>query len=279
VARGHYLPHAQTPAGPELAALVLDYAGPRALLTGHLAARAAGMRWVPDDERVQALVPAEVRRRPRPPFSVRRTAGFDELVPWLWHGLPMAPPPRIVLDTALATPSLRDVRGVVLGAVLDGWTTPEELAQLVACEPRNGTRLLNRAIRDASHGAASPPEAECADALRGCGLPFLLNAELWVGSRFVGKPDGYFVGLGAGWEVDSREHHETERDFDRTLARHDGFGGYGLVLAHLTPKRMRRDPAQAADAVLAVARRRLLLPPHLREPEGLRIVPKGPLLR
>lgn len=277
MAPGRYLPHAADLDDEALARVALDYAGPRALLTGFIAARALGLRWVPQQPGAHTLVPAGTRRRSTRLIAVRRTAQFSSLQPWTWTGLPMAPPTRIVLDASLAAASLRDARGIVLGAVVDGHTTCDQLRVMLAHEPRNGTAAVRRAIHDAEIGASSPPEAECIDALRGCRLPFLANPQVWVGQQFVGIPDGYFVGLGAGWEMDSRERHDQDDTFDATLARHDVFGGYGLVLSHLTPARLRRDRALAADSVLAVARARLLLPAQVREPPGLRLVPTGPL--
>ena len=278
LAPGFYLPHTQAPTDLELARATLAWAGPRALLTGRLAARALRMRWIPDGGEVRVLVPTEVRRDPQKHFVVRRTARFAELEPWSWFGLPVAPPGRIVLDTALTGTSLRQVRGIVLGAIEDRWVTAEQLRGLLATEPRNGTKLLRRALLDSDDGAASPPEAELVDALRRAGQPFLVNPELWLNDRLLGIPDGWFVGLGCGWEMDSRERHAGDDDFDRTLARHDAFAAHGLVLAHLTPARLRRDPSAAVGAVLAVPAARKRLPAELREPAGLRVVPRGPVL-
>ena len=276
--RGQYLRHPAAASDHEIATAALAWAGPRSMLTGLIAARALRLRWVPAGGRAQILVPSEVRRIEQAHFVVRRSARFSELQPWLWCGLPVAPPHRVVLDAALAGTSLRQVRGIVLGAVEDGWVTTAQLRDLLATEPRNGTALLRRALRDSDDGAASPPEAECIDGLRRAGRPFLVNPELWVGDRLIGIPDGWFLGLGCGWEMDSRERHAGDEDFARTLARHDAFGAHGLVLSHLTPTRLRRDPAAAVDAVLAVAQSRLRLPAALREPAGLRVVPRGPVL-
>jgi hypothetical protein len=186
---------------------------------------------------------------------------------------------RAVFDGALQLADLRSVRGLVLGAVADRATTVEEQVQILQSEPRNGTAMLRRAVRDAARGCASPPEAELVDSLIGCRLPFLVNPEVYVDDILVGIADVWFVGLGCGSEMDSRERHGADDDFDSTLARHDVFGGYGLVLSHLTPRRFRRDPAAAVTAVLNVARARLRLPAGLREPPGLRVVPRGPQLR
>lgn len=255
--------------------------GPQALLTGLLPAEALGIRWVPPTATVQVLIPASVRRAPRPGVQVRRTSAFAALAAdaWTWNGVAVAPPARVVLDAALTLDRLRDVRGVVLAAVADGLASTAELRQLLDREPRNGTALVRRALRDAATGAASPPEAELADGLRGCRLPFVVNAELRLHGRPLGFPDGYFVGLGAGWELDSRTHHEEADALEATLHRHTVFGAAGIALAHVTPRQLRRDPAGVVAAVLSVARSRQQLPAHLREPPGLEVLPRGPVLR
>jgi hypothetical protein len=214
-----------------------------------------------------------------PLVHVRRCTGLLSVSRYRVGDVRYAEPTRAVLDCGLLLPTLRDVRGVVLGAVSDGRTTAEAVRELLEREPRNGTARLRRALRDAERGCASPPEAELVDALVGCRLPFLVNPEVRVNGVLVGSPDVWLVGLGCGGEMDSRERHEHDDDFDATLARHDTFGAHGLVLGHLTPRRFRRDPAAGAAALLAVARARLCLPPGLREPAGLEVRPCGPLLR
>ena len=277
-ARRIYVPDTEPLDDVLLARIAVAYAGPRAVITGLIAARALRMRWVPTRPGAQVLVAPEVRRRSVANIRVRRSAGLDALDTWTWHDMSVAPAARVVLDCGLVLPTLREVRGVVLGAVADKQTNPVELRELLSTEPRNGTALLRRATADALRGAASPPEAELADELHGCGQPFLLNPEMYVDGTFVGCLDGYFPGLGAGWEVDSRERHEGDASFDATLARHTVFGGHGIVLAHPTPRQIRADRPAVAAGVLAVATARLRLPPHAREPRGLRIVPRGPLV-
>ena len=276
--RGFYVPDAEPIDDLTLARIAIAYGGTRSRLTGCIAARALRMRWVPATAGCDLLVPADTRRRSTAVVRVRRARALATFPNWRWEGVPTAPPPRVVLDVALSGHDLRDTRGILLGSVADGFTTPDELDALLTREPRNGTASARRAIADARRGAASPPEAEVADRLIGCGLPFLLNPDLYVNGTLLGRPDGYFPGLGAGWEVDSRERHAEDDDFDATLARHGVFGAQGIVLEHLTPRRFRRAPALAVDAVLAVARSRLVLPPSLREPVGLTVVPRGPLL-
>jgi len=90
----------------------------------------------------------------------------------------------------------------------------------------------------------------------------------------LGQPDGWFVGLGLGWEVDSRRFHADDDRFDATLARHDRFGAHGLQLLHVTPRRARRLGASYADVLAAaVAARRLAAQP---QPHGLVVRPFDP---
>jgi hypothetical protein len=217
-ATGIYLPHNRVPDPPALARAAQDYAGPAGVVTGLLAAWALKMRWIPTAARAAVLIDGERRLHSTEHIDVRRCAALRELPRWELGGITFAMGDRAVFDAALQVSDLRSVRGVVLGAVADRRTTVEAQRGILLAEPRNGTALLRRALRDAERGCASPPEAELV-------------------------------------------------------------GAHGIVLSHLTPRRLRRDPAAATAAVLSVVRARLVLPASLREPAGLRVVPRGPVLR
>jgi hypothetical protein len=165
----------------------------------------------------------------------------------------------------------------VLGAVADGQTSPADLLALLDAGAVGGTAWARRAVRDARRGAASPPEAELADGLLGCGHRFYVNPEVRVLGRFVGFLDVYLVGTGVGAEMDSKERHGEQEALDDTLVRHEHVSSSGLSLVHVTPTRYRADPAGFRTRLLeAVAGRRRR---GLGEPEGLEVLPRGPLLR
>ena len=270
-----YLTAPGTPVPAHLAEAALAYGGPASVLTGRLAASAHALRWVPDAAQAHLLVPGEVRLRATGLVRVRRCAGLAAVGTRELAGLRVAGPARAVFDAALDGMALRDVRGLVLGSVADGRVSTDQLRAVLANEPHNGTALLRRAVRDADRGCASPPEAELVDGLVGCGYPFLVNPELRINGVLLGYPDAWFVGRGCGAEMDSREHHEKDDAFDATLARHDRFGAFGLLLSHLTPRRFRASPRSATAAVLGVVRARS----GWIEPRGLEVIPRGPLLR
>lgn len=250
---------------------------PQPVISGLAGAQALRLRWVPEHTRVQVLVGPDVQRPSNEHVLVRRTADLAQVTTWSWGGLPVADPARLVVDGARECESLRDVRGLVLGAVADGHADPERVHTLLDNGAVGGTAWARRAARDAQRGAASPPEAELVDGLIGCGHPFYANATVHVDGRFVGILDVYLVGTGVGGEMDSKERHEEPELLDDTLVRHEHASTNGLSLVHVTPGRYRADPAayhrRLFDAV-ADRRRR-----GLGEPAGLVITPRGPLLR
>lgn len=263
------------PEDRQLLAAAQEHAGDDLVVTGSMACRLLGIVDVPVQEGVDVLVPAGRRRVSTPYVRVRPTVR----PPRFWthsSGVRVADPHRAVVDAARRLERLQDVRAVVLSALQVRWCSLDSLRAELEAGPRNGTALCRRALLDWERGAWSAPEAELADvAAADRRLPaFLLNATLLVHGVVVGMADGWFVGLGLGWEVDSRRHHAEDDDFDATLARHDAFGSHGLQLLHVTPRRARSLGAGYADVLAAaVAARRQAGQP---EPSGLEVRPFDP---
>ena len=297
--RGVYVLHRRGLDDLELAHVALAHAGPQAVLTGALVARAAGLRWLPDLPGAMVLVPAQVRRRGSEGLVlVRRCADLDLLGVRDVNGLSTAPMAQVVVDTCrqlLAVrkaslgerPSaryrrvweerlLRDIRGVVLGAVADRHCTADEVLARVEAGAMRDSRLLRRACIDAQRGAVSPPEAEVVDGLLAEGVPFYCNVEVWKGNVLVAVLDVYLVGTGVGGEVEGEEAHRTESLLDLTLQRHAKVERVELRLCHATPRRYRADPTAFHEQLFHEARGRLAR--GLGDPAGLRFVPRGPLL-
>lgn len=256
----------------EQAGLLLG--GPGAMLTAVSACSHHGLRDLPEGDDVWVLVPHARRRRPPPGLRLLRT--LEVLDPVQLDGLTCAPLDRAVLDAARACSGLRATRALLAAAVCDRRVDPALLRAQLDLGPVGGSAFVRRALRDLLDGARSAPEAELADVLRPAlarrRLPApLLNPRIEVDGRLVGLPDLWVPGLGLGIEVDSRRHHAGDAEFDATLARHDGFVRHGLALLHVTPRRLRQDPAGYAALVadVAAARRRLAQP----EPAGLRCLP------
>lgn len=264
-----------TPTDAQLMAAARAHAGDDLVVTGLLACRLLGLTDTPDDEAIDVLVPAGRRRVSTSYVRVHPTLR----PPRYWthaSGVRVADPHRAVVDAARRLRRLQDVRALVLMALCQRWCGLDQLRAELDAGPRNGTALCRRALRDGEAGAWSAPEAEVADVARADPrLPqLLLNPTLLIDGVVVGQPDGWFVGLGLGWEVDSRQFHADDDRFDATLARHDRFGSHGLQLLHVTPRRARRLGASYADVLAGAvdARRRAAQP----EPAGLRVRPFDP---
>ena len=299
--RGVYVPHRRPLSDAELAHVAIAHAGPDAVVSGALVARAYKLRWLPEDVvGVVALVPAQTRRvSSEGVVLVRRCSGLATMATRSWEGVPVATPAQVVVDTcrqllitrrarghrrgpqqpgtSFEAWCLRDIRGIVLGAVADGHCTAIELRELVDAGAMRDSALIRRACVDASRGAASPPEAELVDGLLTCGVTFVCNVELWDGDVLVAVLDAYLLGTGVGAELDSKEAHEREDLLDATLQRDRRVSSYGVDLLHVTPARYRADPATFHEDLFAAARDRLRK--GLGDPRGLRLVPRGPVMR
>jgi hypothetical protein len=277
-ARGVYLPHDRAPTGLELGHAAKALAGGRVVLSGLVVLRELGLRWVPSTPGILALVDADLRRPSSGRVTLRRTKELEALETWSRGGLELAPVERAVVDAARELSWLRDVRGVVLGAVADGWATADDLDQVLGTTQRNGSAQVRRAVGDAARGCASPPEAEVVDELVGCGRPFYVNPDLLLDGVLLGSPDVWLAALGLGGEVESKERHEDDDgQVESTYDRHERLTTPGIELVHLSVRRIRRDVREAAGHLLGRAAERERL--GLGDPPGLTVVPRGPLLR
>lgn len=262
---------------PMQARVAIAHAGDGAVLTGLYGAQLQQLPWIPEPTQIQVLVGPECRRAGSAAYVlVRRCCWLEEIEPRWINGLPVASVAQVVVDGARELRGLRDVRGVVLGAIAARRCSVEEIEELLARSASAGTALARRACRDARRGAASPPEAELGDAFAGSGVPHYLNCEIWLDGVLLGVADLWLVGTGTGGELDSKQFHADDERLDATLSRHDRFEKAGLSLEHRSPTRFRADPAAFVRALLQEAARRQAQ--GISEPRGLELRPRGPLL-
>ena len=174
---------------------------------------------------------------------------------WSWFRVTSAGETALGSATAVADHSLEiarldDVRAIVAEAVQRGLATPYDLEAEYVAGPRNDSKLLRIALEDLTAGARSAPEGRAACSLRKAKLGgFRQNAEVHVGGRrFVA--DFLWEDVGAILEIDSREYHFTERDWQQTLRRDQILQGAGYAVLHVTPAQL-RDEAQFIAMVRA----------------------------
>lgn len=268
-----YLASTAPPTDEQLVTAARLHVGADVVVTGLVACRRLGLPDVPEERavdllttrsRVVSTATLRVHETGRPPGT------------WTAGGTAHALAARAVVDGARRLPDLRSVRALVLGAVAQGHAGAQDLLEEVDRGAVRSSALVRRAVEDALAGAWSAPEAEAAHlaaaAVRAGRLPpYWLNPTVLVGGSVVGRPDGWVAGSRVGWQVDSRRHHGAPDDLERTLGVHDAYARHGLVLLHVTPRRLRSGGWAEAlvDAVRAAP----------GPPRSLEVRPGAPLQR
>lgn len=255
---GIYLGHSGLLAVGQREIAAVLYAGRGCVITGLVALRRHGVRTQLSDE-VDVLIPASAKRQSMDFVRVHRTSRMPE-APVLLDGLRWAPPARAVADAARGQIDLRSVRALVAAAVQQRSCTVKELAAEVQAGPTQGAGPLRAVLAEVADGVASIAEADLRKLIKSSGLPEpIFNPRLYIGAAFLAQPDAWWPDAGVACEVDSREWHLSPQDWERTLARHARMSAHGIIVAHLTPLRLRSDPARVVselEATLEVGRRR-----------------------
>jgi hypothetical protein len=230
----------------EIAALL--YGGPASVVTGSSALRRHNLR-VPDGGVVDVLVPVSCRRRSRDFVQVHRTYRMPE-----WQGAEgpfrWVLPARAVADMALGMSNLADVRALVAKAVQGGPCSVSMLRYELDSGPMQGSALFRQVLGEVADGVRSAPEGDLRGLIKRSRLPEpMFNARLFAGTSFIACPDCWWPREGVAVEVDSREWHLSPQDWEKTMRRHEVMGAHGIVTLHLTPQRIRRDPAGVIKAI------------------------------
>jgi hypothetical protein len=235
------------PTRADWARLGLLLAGPSAALSGWDAVRVLSPRAAagfPSNPKVLVLTTrgrgrtvgsVRIRVTPRPFGS--RIVSAEEFDPAVVRVVTAA---RAIADTALDSHRLSDVRAMVTTALQRGDCTVGELASELERGPRNDSALLRQALADGADGARSVAEAEALHELRRADVPpFEMNVPIIHGGRLIAVADVLWRRLRAVLEVDSREFHFSEDDWNETMARHNRLSALALSVVHFSPKRIR----------------------------------------
>ena len=171
-------------------------------------------------------------RGTRRPFATSRAPlnGSYEL-------LPVVGVARAVADASLLV-GPRGALAMVTQAVQREKCSVEELRLEYESGPRNRSAGLRRAVDSALDGARSVAEAQAAARLCAAVAPaFELNVPVVdENGTLLYVLDQLWRGLRAAVEIDSREFHSSEDDWQRTLVRHNALTRRGLALLHYSPK-------------------------------------------
>lgn len=246
---GIYLAHLGPLTGGQREIAAALYAGGDCVITGLAALRWHGVR-VAFDDRVDVLIPATTRRQSTEFVHIHRTERMPERL-WLNDGLRWAPVDRAACDAVRGQGDLRFTRALVADVIQQGKCSVEQLTAELAAGPSRGSGTLREALEDVVVGAESIAEGDLRRLIKISGLPEpLYNPRLYAGASFIAKPDAWWPDCGVAGQVDSREWHLNPADWERTLARHAQMSAHGIIVIHLTPRRIRTEP----DRVIAELR-------------------------
>ena len=222
----------------------LLWAGDRSVLAGPTAAAQHGITAADPRDRVHLLVPAPLSSRCSGFAEVRRTLLHDEGV--LTRGpIRLSSPARAAVDAARVARAT-DVRtAILIEAVQRELTTIDDLAEWVhRLRPRDAARL-HAPLEAAASGAWSVPEAELLDLVaRSAALP-----DVWANPRLrtadgrsLTTPDAWFDDVAMAVMVHSRRFHSSPDDWDDTVDADGDLVAAGVVVAAVTPHRIRTEP-------------------------------------
>jgi hypothetical protein len=247
----------------DIAALL--YAGSRSMLTGRAALRRYGI--LPGYAGpVEVLVPTTSSRADLGYIRLHRTRRMPATF-FRQGAIRFAAVPRAVTDAALGAASVRDMRAIVCLGVDKGRCTLEDLAAELGYSRLRNSVQLRAVIDDVARGIRSGPEGDLMDLIDRSDLPApLYNPRLYLGDAFLAMPDAWWEAFGVAAEVDSREYHFEEADWEHTMQRDARLTAAGTRVLHFTPRRIRVEP----DLVIATIRRTLQIGAPV---PGLRTVP------
>jgi very-short-patch-repair endonuclease len=264
---GVFLTVAGTPTADQRDAAALLYCGPSSTLTCGAALRQYELR-DPDPGRVHVLVPAGRQRLSSGYVIVHRTRRLPPRV-CVSGPLRYVLPARAVADAVREISSLSDVRAVVAGAIQSGHCTVDQLRAELESGSVRWSASLRLALAEVASGARSAPEAELMELIRRSGLPEpLFNPRLYVGTRYLARPDVWWPDAGVAVEVDSREWHLSPDSWEQTMRRHARMTAAGILVLHFTPRQIKTEPAEVLATITAAlcSRRGLPAPLVLTKP-------------
>src|SRR5215472_12391554 len=257
---GVYLSHngGLTSAQQEVAATL--YAGHGCVLTGMTALEVQGAQ-VPHSDFVDVLVPAQTQRRSAGFVRMQRTSRMPEN-PWLIGGIRYAPAARAVADAVRGQTDLSFVRSVVAGAVQQRKCSVRDLAAELQAGPRRGSGALRAALAEVADGIRSVAEGDLRALIKRFGLPDpMYNPQLFVGEAFLAEPDAWWPDAGVAAEMDSRTYHLSPGAWEKDLARDAAMTAQGILVVHVTPARIRSEPAAVARQLWSTYKKGRQRPP------------------
>lgn len=237
---GVYLMHNGGLTGSQREVAAVLYAGRECVVTGIAALQRHGVR-VPISEMVDVLIPDATKRQSTGFVRTHRTIRMPDR-PLVVGGVRWAPPARAIADATRNDLDPRDVLALVADAVQQRKCTVADLAAELNIGPSQRSATLRAALEGVIDGIASVTEGDMRKLIKSGRLPEpMYNPRLYLGSEFLAQPDLWWRDAGVAGEVDSREWHLLPAQWERTMARHAKMSAAGIIVIHVTPRRIRME--------------------------------------
>jgi hypothetical protein len=226
------------------------YAARGIAITGTAAMAWHGLRAKQDDF-VDVLVPLHYKRSDAGFVRLRCTS----VVPGATYVdgvVEYVPLDRAIADAVRQLTEMSDVRDLVASAVQRGKVDIWQLARELDLGPKQGSARLRLALAEVSDGVRSVAENDLRLIIRQFRLPApLYNPQLFVGDKFLARPDAWWPGQGVAVEVESKAWHLLPADWERTLARRALMATEGIVVVPFPPSKLRTAKQQVAKEIRA----------------------------
>jgi hypothetical protein len=212
------------------------------VVTGFEAACRYGLVDVPTGDTVHMLIPATHHIRSAGFALIERTVHMPEARNV--GGVPLASPPRAVLDGVRRVRDLNVVRALLINAKQSGLCTQAQLTAELEAGSQRGTALPRAVLRELDENVWSVPEADALTLWRRSGLPSAMrNVKIFdTEGRYIATPDVWCDEVALAMEIDSFNFHFKRSDYARTVERNSRYAAAGIVLFQVLPVKIRDDP-------------------------------------
>ncbi len=212
------------------------------VITGFEAARRYGLRNTLADHIVHVLIPDRNQIRSAKFTIIERTIHMPDKR--TIDGVPLAAPPRAVLDAVRRIREIDPVRAILIEAVSSGLCSINELSAELESGSKRGTALPRAVIREIRSNVKSVPEAEALSLWQRAGLPAAeRNVKIYDSQgNYIAMPDSYCKEVAMAWEIDSYDFHFEKAAYAKTVRRNGRYTRAGVVVLQTLPSQLRDDP-------------------------------------
>jgi hypothetical protein len=219
------------------------WAGDEAMLASFTAVRWHSVGDVPDDGLIRVLVgPRQAARQTG--FVIARRTYRPDPNPWFRDPITVCSRARALVDAARELRTTDRARALLIQAVQRGHVRERDLWSELDAGPVNGSAGVREAMRQVGTGAWSPPEFDVLSAMS----KSRILPRVWANPKLVTadgmalpSPDGWIDEVALAIQVQSRQYHLRDADWEGTVATGTVFAEYLVPVLAVTPAQIAAD--------------------------------------